>query len=81
MGKRERYTGFWWGKPKTRNRLEDLGIDGRIVLNCILNKLYRRVWSGSIWMKIGNVMRSYERADEPLVPIKKKEYFYQMRKL
>jgi hypothetical protein len=24
------HTGFWWGTPKERHQLEDLGIDGRI---------------------------------------------------
>jgi len=50
---RERYTGFWWGKPKTRDRLGDLSVDGRIALKCILNKQYRSVWSGFIWIRIG----------------------------
>jgi len=68
---RERYTGFWWGKPKTRDRLEDLGVDGRIALKCILNKQYMSVWSGFIWIRIGNVMWSCERDNEPLVSIKK----------
>jgi hypothetical protein len=80
---RERYTRYWWGKPKTRNRLEDLGVDGRIALKCILNEQYRRVWSGFIWIKMGNVIGSYERGNEPLGSIKKKkkEYLYRMRKL
>jgi hypothetical protein len=25
-------TGFWWGDPSEGNDLEDLGIDGRIIL-------------------------------------------------
>jgi len=26
-------TGFWWGKLMERRNLEDLGVDGRIILN------------------------------------------------
>jgi hypothetical protein len=31
----EVHTGFWWGKLRERNQLEDLGIDGRTTLRCI----------------------------------------------
>ena len=36
-----------------------------------LNKQYRRVWSGFIWITIGNDMGSCERGNETLVSIKK----------
>jgi len=39
MGCGEVHTGFWWGRPLERGRLLDLGVDGRIILNCIFNKL------------------------------------------
>ena len=35
MGRREAYTGFWWGNLRERNDLEDPDIDGRIILRCI----------------------------------------------
>ena len=35
----EMHTGFWWEIPLERGRLEDLVVDGRIILNCIFNKL------------------------------------------
>ena len=35
------YTGFWWGNLRERNYLEDLGVNGRIILNWIFRK-----WDG-----------------------------------
>jgi hypothetical protein len=32
-GKSEIYTEFWWGKMKERDKLEDLGLGGRLILN------------------------------------------------
>jgi hypothetical protein len=41
MGRREVYSGFWWGKLRERDHLEDLGVDGRIILRWIFRK-----WGG-----------------------------------
>jgi hypothetical protein len=38
VGKKRVYTGFWWGKLKERSHLQDLHVDGRIILKCILQK-------------------------------------------
>jgi len=35
-GTREVHTGFWWGDMRGRDHLEDLDIDGKTVLKCIL---------------------------------------------
>jgi hypothetical protein len=40
------------GNLKERDRLEDLVIDGRKILELILNKKNGRVWIGFIWLKI-----------------------------
>ena len=32
-GKREEYTGFWWGNLRERDHLGDPSIEGRIILN------------------------------------------------
>jgi len=37
------HTGFWWGNVNKGDRLEDTGIDGRI----ILRRIFRR-WGGSM---------------------------------
>jgi hypothetical protein len=33
----EVHTGFWWGDLRERDHLQDLGIDGRIILKWISN--------------------------------------------
>jgi hypothetical protein len=38
MGREEAYTRFWWGNLRERDRLEDPGVDGRIILRWILRK-------------------------------------------
>ena len=35
------YIGFWWGNLRQRDHLEDVGIDGRIILRWIFRK-----WDG-----------------------------------
>ena len=36
-------TGFWWGKLRKRDHLEDPGLDGRIILKWIFRK-----WNGGM---------------------------------
>jgi hypothetical protein len=40
-GTREFHTGFWWEDLMEIEKLEHLGVDGRIILNCIFKKCYR----------------------------------------
>ena len=35
--------GFWWGKLRERDHMEDPGVDGRIILRWILRK-----WDGGM---------------------------------
>jgi hypothetical protein len=38
MGRGEAITGFWWENLRERDHLEDLGIDGRIILGWSFKK-------------------------------------------
>jgi hypothetical protein len=42
------------GKPEGKELLGDLGVDGRIILKCMLKELDARVWDGFIWLLIGS---------------------------
>jgi hypothetical protein len=47
------HTKCWFERLKGRDCLEDLGIDGRIILKYNLGKQSGRVWNGFIWFRIG----------------------------
>jgi hypothetical protein len=46
------HTGFWWGNLREDDHLEDLGIDGRIILKWVFKK-WMGAWTGLIWLRIG----------------------------
>jgi hypothetical protein len=52
-GRVEAYTGFWWETLMETDRLEDPGVDGRIILRRIYRKGIVGVWTGSGWLRIG----------------------------
>jgi len=54
-GRREAYTGFWWGNQRVRDHLEDPSVDGWIILICIFRKWDVGSWTGSVWLRIGTV--------------------------
>jgi hypothetical protein len=41
------------GKPERNRQLEDIGVDGKIILEWILGKWGRKMWTGCIWLRIG----------------------------
>jgi hypothetical protein len=46
-GEEKSVKGFGWGNLKERDDLGDPGVDGRIILRSIFNKLDVGVWTGS----------------------------------
>jgi hypothetical protein len=53
MGREEEYTGFWWRNLNERDHLEDLGVEGRIILRWIFRKWDVWACTGSGWLRIG----------------------------
>ena len=45
------YSGFFWEKLKSRDHLEDPGVDRSIILQCILRKQERKLCNGLLWFR------------------------------
>jgi len=45
-GRGEVHTGFWWGNLKERDHLEDLDVNGKMLLRRIFRKCDVGVWNG-----------------------------------
>jgi hypothetical protein len=45
------HTVFWWGNLKERDRLEDLDLDGKVILKWILRKEDEVMWTGFVCSK------------------------------
>jgi len=53
------HTEFEQGYLKERSHLEDLSIDGRIILKWILKKENGRVWTELMWLRTGTSDRLF----------------------
>ena len=51
-GAGEVHTWIWWGEVRERDHLQDLSIDGKIMLQGICKTCDREVWTGLIWLRI-----------------------------
>jgi hypothetical protein len=46
------HTAFWRGDLRERDHLQDLGVDGRIILKLIFKKYDGEAWNGLTWLRI-----------------------------
>jgi len=46
------HTVFWLENLKGRDHSEDLGVDGRVILEWISEKYGGKVWTGFMWFRI-----------------------------
>jgi hypothetical protein len=70
-GRGEVPTVYWWGNLKERDHLEDLGMNGRIMLKCIFKTW---TWTGLIWLGMCAIHTPCECSDEPSSFIKCREF-------
>jgi hypothetical protein len=52
-GIQEVHTEIWWGDLRERDRSEDVGVDGRVILKLTFKKSDGEAWTGLIWLRIG----------------------------
>jgi len=70
----ESYTECWWGNLKEKYHLGDPDVDGRIILRRIFRKWEVGVWTGSSWLRVGQVTGTCEWGNEPSGSIKCGEF-------
>jgi hypothetical protein len=51
--RREMRAKFWSGRLKGRDRLKDVGVDGKIILEWILRKYCGKIWTGCMRLRTG----------------------------
>ena len=71
----EACTGFWWGNLTERGHWGNPGVDDMIIVKWIFRKWYVVVWTGSSWLRIGQVAGICECGNESSGGIKCREFF------
>jgi hypothetical protein len=64
-GRGEVHTGLWWVKLKERVHLQDLGVDGMIILKWISKRWDGEAWTGVFCSGYGQVAGTCECGNEP----------------
>jgi hypothetical protein len=52
-GRGEVHTGLYWENLREGDDLEDPGVNGRIILKWVLERLDEGALTGSMWLRIG----------------------------
>jgi hypothetical protein len=52
------------GRPERADHLKDLGVDGRIILEWILEKQVEKFWTRLLWLMIMTSIGAYESCNE-----------------
>lgn len=74
------YTGFYCGSLGKRGNLEELSVDGKIILKWLLRKAIRRAWGGLIWLNIEDkMMGCCEGRNENSGSIRSREFLDHLR--
>jgi hypothetical protein len=58
------------GKPEGKRPLEDLDVGGQIIVTWILEAQDGMIWTGFMWLRIGQVEGPCEHGNEPSGSIK-----------